>query len=147
MNGPSRERCNMTFEELEQKLPNGFHDAATREIDFDFIERSVVIGLDLLMGGPDDLRPEVYRPGRRVAPIYLFFIEAPDPSYSFVPNGSHLKVDGDFVKVGQSVHVDRLLPMLPESVTKYRFFLEKWNAFLYIAGGDGEFSWDDGGAL
>ena len=43
----------MTFEELEQKLPNGFHDAAIREINFDFIGRSVVVGMDILMGGPD----------------------------------------------------------------------------------------------
>ena len=144
MTGPSEKWCKMTFEELEQKLPNGFHDAAIREITFDFIGRSVVVAMDLLTGVPDDPHPELYRPGKlRVAPVYLFFIEPPDPNYAFVPNGSHLKVDGDSVKVGQNAEVDRLLPMIPQNATRYRFFLEKWNAFLYLAGGGVELSWDD----
>jgi len=63
MIGPSEKWCKMTFEELEQKLPNGFHDAAIREINFDFIGRSVVVGMDLLTGGPDDPHPELYCPG------------------------------------------------------------------------------------
>jgi hypothetical protein len=135
----------MTFEELEDKLPNGFHDAAIREINFDFIGRSVALGMDLLTGGPDDPNLEVYRPGRlRITPIYLFFIEPPDPNYPFVPNGSHLKVDGDSLKVGQNAEVDRLLPSLPSSATTYRFFLENWNAFLYLAGASVKFSWDNG---
>jgi hypothetical protein len=104
--------------------------------------------MDLLMGGPDEPDPELYRPGKlRVEPVYLFFIEPPDAKYSFVPDGSDLKVDGDYVKVGQNTAVDRLLPMLPQNATTYRFFLEKWNAFLYVAGGSVDLSWDDGGAF
>jgi hypothetical protein len=138
----------MTFEELEHNLPNGFHDAAIREINFDFIGRSVVVRMDLLIGGPDDADPELCRPGTlRLKPAYLFFIEPPDPHYAFVPDGSQLKVDGDLVKVGQSAQVDRLLPKLPQNSTTYRFFLEKWNAFLYLAGEGVEFSWDDGAGL
>jgi hypothetical protein len=135
----------MTFEELEQKLPNGFHDAAIREINFDFIGRSIVIGIDLLAGGPDDSHPELYRSGRlRVAPVYLFFIEPPDPNYPFVPNGLHLKVDGDSVKIGHNAEADRLLQRLPQNSTTYRFFLETWNAFLYLGGGGVELVWNDG---
>jgi hypothetical protein len=135
----------MTFQELEEKLPNGFHDAAIREIKLDFLRRSVVLGMDLLTGGPDDPDPELYRPGTlRVAPVYLFFIERPDPNYPFVPKGSHLKVDGDSVKVGQNAEIDRLLPSFPPAATMYRFFLENWNAFLYLAGATVEFSWDNG---
>jgi len=137
----------MTFQELEQKLPNGFHDAAIREIHFDFVGRSVVVAMDILTGGPDDPDPELCRPGTlKLSPAYLFFIEPPDPRYSFVPNGSASKVDGDSVKVGQNAEADRLLPKLPQNATSYRFFLEKWNAFLYLAGGGVEFSWDDGSA-
>ena len=148
MTGLSEKWCKMTFEELEQKLPNGFHDAAIREINVDFMGRSVVIGMDLLTGGPDEPDPEQYRPGRlRITPAYLFFIEPPDPRYSFVPNGSPFKVDGDSVNVGQNAEVDRLLPTLPQNATTYRFFLEKWNAFLYLAGGGVELSWDDGEAF
>jgi hypothetical protein len=133
----------MTFQELEQKLPNGFHDAAIRKIQLDFMGRSVEIEMDILMAGPDDPDPELCRVGKlRMAPTYLLFIEPPDPRYSFIPDGGSLKVDGDSVKVGQNAEVDRLLPTLPKNATTYRFFLEKWNAFLYLAGGGVEFSWE-----
>jgi hypothetical protein len=42
--------CEMTFEELDQKLPNGFHDAKIRTITLDFVNRSIVIGMNLLVG-------------------------------------------------------------------------------------------------
>ncbi|HET9802232.1 MAG TPA: hypothetical protein VFP96_03245 [Candidatus Acidoferrum sp.] len=136
----------MTFEELQRRLPNGFHDAAIRSISLDFTGQSIVIGMDLYAGVPGDQDPERYRPGTlRVASPYLFFMEAPDPRYRFVPNGSPINVDGDFVKAGQSAEVDRLLPVLPQNATAYRFFLEEWNSFVYLAGGDVTFSWDDSG--
>jgi hypothetical protein len=135
----------MTFEELEDRLPSGFHDAAIREIKFDFIACSATVSMDILTGGPDDHDSELYRPGKlRVTPLYLFFIEPPDPKYPFFPDGSHLRVDGDSVKVGQNTQVDRLLQTLPQNAATYRFFMAKWNSFLYVAGGDVEFSWDDG---
>ncbi len=135
----------MTFEELENSLPNGFHDAVLRKIDLDFVSKSVVLAVDLLTGGPDDPDPEAYRSGTvRLSPAYLFLLEPPDASYAFVPDGSPVKVDGDYVKIGQSPEVDSLLPVLPHNATLYRLFLEKWNAFLYLAGGSVEFSWDDG---
>ena len=136
----------MTFEELDQKLPNGFHDSKIRKVSVDFVGRSVVIGMDLLVGLPDTPNPDGYRAGRlKLAVPYLFFIEPPDPTYRFVPNGSPLNVDGDSVKAGQSAALDRLLPVLPQNASVYRFFLEEWNSFLYLAAGDVAFSWDDGG--
>ena len=79
----------MTFEELEEKLLNGFHDASICEIRVDFVGRSVVIFMDLLVGGPDDPDPELCRPGRLcVAPAFLFFMQSPDPRYPFVPTGT-----------------------------------------------------------
>jgi hypothetical protein len=83
----------MTFKELEQELPNGFHDSQIRTIDMDFINRSVAIGLNLLMGGPDMPDPEEYRAGTlTIASVHLFFLDAPDPAYRFTPNGSPLTV-------------------------------------------------------
>lgn len=138
----------MTFEDIVQTLPNGFHDAKIRKISVDFVGQSILIGMDLHAGVRGDPDPERYRPGTlKVASPYLFFMEAPDPRYRFVPNGSPINVDGDSVKAGQSAEVDRLLPVLPQDASVYRFFLEEWNSFLYLAGGDIAFSWDDGGAF
>jgi hypothetical protein len=136
----------MTFEDLDQELPNGFHDAKIRNISVDFLNRSVLIGVELLVGLPDTPNPEDYRAGtlKLIEPC-MFFVEPPDPAYPFVPRGRPVNVDGDPVRAGQSVAVDRLLPVLPQNACVYRFFLEEWNSFLYLAGASVEFSWDDGG--
>ncbi|HEU0047498.1 MAG TPA: hypothetical protein VFQ43_07830 [Nitrososphaera sp.] len=138
----------MTFEELAQKLPNGFHDAEILKISMDFVNRSIVIGMNLLTGVPGDPDPERYRPGAlRVVSPYLFFIEPPDPSYHFVPDGSPINASGSSIKVGKSAEVDRLLAVLPPNSTPYFFFLDDWNSCLYLAGASVEFSWDDGKAF
>lgn len=136
----------MTFEDLDRDLPNGFHDAKIRNISIDFLGRSVSIGVDLLVGLPDTKNPDDYRAGMlRLAEPYMFFVEPPDPTYPFVRRGRPVSVDGDPVRAGQNAAVDRLLPALPRDACVYRFFLEEWNSFLYLAGAGVEFSWDDGG--
>src|SRR5260370_42353834 len=103
----------MTFEELAQKLPNGFHDVEILTISMDFVNRSIVLGMNLLVGMPGDPDPERYRPGAlRVVSPYLLFIEPPDPRYHFVPDGSPLNASGNSVKVGQNAEIDPLLAAL-----------------------------------
>ena len=136
----------MTFEEIEQELPNGFHDAEIRQISMDFVNRSIIIGMNLHASVAGDPDPERYRPGTlKVMSPYLFFIEPPDPHYHFVPDGSPINASGSSVKIGQNTAVDRLLAVLPPNATVYLFFLDDWNSCLYLAGASVEFSWDDDG--
>jgi hypothetical protein len=132
----------MTLEEINRELPNGFHDAGIRKIDLDFINPLIVVSMDIWvgqLGGPD---PDCCRSGTlKILSPYLFFIEPPNPKYHFIPKGKAFIVDGDSIKVGLSPEVDRLLPVLPPNATVYRFFLEEWNSFLYLAGASVEFSW------
>jgi hypothetical protein len=109
---------------------------------------SLALEMELHAGEPHDPEPERYRRGTlRVTSPCLFFVEPPDPRYPFVPDGSPLNVDGDPVTIGQNSGLDRLLPVLPQNASIYRFFLEEWNSFIYLEGGNVEFSWDHGGVL
>jgi hypothetical protein len=138
----------MTFEEIKQRLPNGFHDAEIRKISVDFVNRSIVMGMNLHVSVPGDADPERYRAGTlEVLSPFLFFIEPPDPRYHFVPDGAPLNATGNSVKVGQNAEIDRLLEVLPPNATVYLFFLDDWNSCLYLGGASVEFSWDDGGAF
>jgi hypothetical protein len=51
------------------------------------------------------------------------------------------------VKVGEDAKIDSLLAVLPPNSTVYLFFLDDWNSYLYLAGGEVVFSWDDGGVF
>lgn len=116
-----------------------------RKIGINFVNRSVLIGVDLLVGLPDTPNPDDYRAGTlKLVEPYMFFIEPPDPSYPFAPDGRPVNVEGDSVRAEQSA-ADRLLPVLPQNACMYRFFLLEWNAFVYLAGARVVFSWDDGG--
>jgi len=137
----------MTFEELEAKLPNGFHDAEIASIHWDYVSRTVDLSMNLLVGvgTPSNPNKSLYRPGTvRISGLLLFYFEPPDPNYNFIPRGKPLDVSGDCVRAGQSAQADRLLAVLPKTATAYRFFLEEWNSFIYLAGASAEFSWADG---
>ncbi len=138
----------MTFEELDKKLPNGFHDAKLHGISVDFAGASVVIRIGILTGLPDTESPEGWRGATlTVRPAYLSYIERPDASYPFLPQGQPLNVDGSPVTAARDASIDELLRALPRGATTFRFFLEEWNSFLCVSGGSVDFSWDDGGHL
>jgi hypothetical protein len=135
----------VTFEELEDRLPNGFHDAEIRNINVDFVNRSLVIGMNLHVSEFEEADSERYRAGTlKVESPFLFFIDPPDAKYHFVPDGSPLNATGNSVKVGMNASLDRLLPALPLNSTIYLFFLDDWNSSIYLAGAGVKFSWDDG---
>jgi hypothetical protein len=138
----------MTFEETVQNLPNGFHDSKIRKLSVDFIGRSILISMELLVGLPDTPNPEGYRSGTlKVVAPYLFFVEPPDASYPFTPFGKPVSATGAVVRPGGNPRIDELLQHIPQDATAFVFFLDDWNSYLYIAGGSLEFSWDDEGVL
>jgi hypothetical protein len=136
----------MTFEEVVKSLPNGFHDARARKIIVDYESRSITMEMELLVGMPGTPNRESYQPGTlTVAPFGFFILEPPDPSYDFVPDGKPLHIMGDSTRTAQSPTFDSLMATLPKKVDSYRFFIEEWNSFLYIAGESVAFSWCDRG--
>jgi hypothetical protein len=133
----------MTFKEIELSLPNGFHDIGVREINADFVNLSISIAMDLHASIEGDLNPECYRPGiLKVICPYLFFLDSPDPRYSFIPRGVPLNASGFSVEPGKDTRIDALLQRIPPEATTFVFFLDDWNSYLYLAGASVEFSWD-----
>ena len=134
----------MTFEELDQELPNGFHDAKIRSVRVDFVARSIVMGMDLLAGLPDTRDPESYRPGTvSVTQAHMFFLAPPDPNYPVALHGAPVSASGVSVKCGDDAKVGALLQRIPQDSTAFVFFLDDWNSYLYVAGTTVQFSWDN----
>ncbi|HLY99110.1 MAG TPA: hypothetical protein VKT33_08595, partial [Candidatus Angelobacter sp.] len=65
------------------------------------------------------------------------------PNYMFALSGSGIGVSGDLVAPGQNPQTDLLLRKLPSDATAYRFFLEEWNSFFYLAASEVVFSWQE----
>ena len=127
----------MTFKEVEHTLPNGFHDAKIERISLDYSAGTLQIAMRILIGTPGQPDQDEYGPAElRVGGLYFCFIEPPDPTYPFKPNGKPLSVSGDDGASGEI----GFLQKLPAGVSCYRFFVDQWNSFIYIAASDVQIS-------
>ena len=77
----------MTLEELEDQLPNGFHDSMVSRLSLDFVSRTAVLELSLWVGDleSDD---ESLREAHRNAAVTLrglqfCAVDPPDPRYPY----------------------------------------------------------------
>lgn len=133
----------MRFEDVEETLPNGFHDIGIRGIDVDFEDRSIRIAMNLDVSVKGDVTAGYRRGTLRLNQPYFFFLEPPDPGSRFIPNGNDVNASSFRVKPGEDSKVDALLARIPTNATAFGFFLDDWNSYLYLAGADVEFSWND----
>jgi hypothetical protein len=126
----------MTFEEIEKSTPNGFHDAVIERFSIDYPSGRILLLMRLLVGTPGAEDEERYAPAElRVNRLLFCAIEPPDPDYPFVPDGSPLDVSG-VRGLGDTPEMARIAAQLPSTASCYRFFVDQWNAFIYLAGSD-----------
>ena len=126
----------MTFEEVEALAPSGFHDAKIDGMSVDYQTGVLTLSMRVLIGTPGTPDEEDYGPAElRVNRLLFCAIEPPDPNYPFAPEGEGLGVSGADGLGDLALKAD-LVARLPADVSLYRFFVEQWNSFIYIAGSD-----------
>jgi hypothetical protein len=127
-----------TLAEIEQQLPNGFHDAEIRSCTLDFVARTASFEVDVWIGDLDSsdeaLREQYRRAGLVVAGLAFCQIEAPDPTYPF----RELK----------ALRVDLCEPVpshigsaVSDVAFRARFYVSNWNSFIDIAADDATLEW------
>ena len=134
----------MTLEELDETLPNGFHDAEIFSFELDYVEGTATFHLNLLVGWPDD--PESERQAYQEATLLvkgLCFcsIDPPDSTYPFMPRGKPILVTGAKAKDDARPFVRDLVAKLPAGSWCYHFFVDDWNTYINIAGRDAAVTW------
>ena len=133
----------MTIEEIERSLPNGFHDAKLKRIDIDYVKREAKLDLQASIGNPesqDEEMRDAYRAGRLILSGFLFcVIEPPDPRYPYQKAAWLWIADSGPVN---SAEIPIKLPEpLPKGAFIHYFFVNDWNAFIYLAAMDARFNW------
>jgi len=121
----------MTFDDWDNKLPNGFHDAKISNLEIDYARRTMTLHMRLLAL----VRGEYIAAVVRVSGLQFCSIGAPSPEYSF-QRPSPITVSGDPAKSDHLPELDALTPSFPKDVASYRFFVHDWNNFIYIAAAD-----------
>jgi hypothetical protein len=125
----------MTLQELENTLPNGFHDAEISKLEVDYAARTARLHLALLVGLPDEPAPQ----RDRMAPALLeltgllyVVTERPDPRYPY-DNPEPISATGlcDLDPPSE----------LPPGAYGSRLFIVNWNAFMHLAARDAKLTW------
>jgi hypothetical protein len=121
----------MTLEEIEQSLPNGFHDAQIVSIALDYVRREAKFELEILLSDVEKEEADSYRAATLTFSRFVYcVIEPPDSKYSYQV-GKELWVNAGS---NESNHVSSIqLPDLPEGAFTMWFFVNDWNSFIHVA--------------
>ena len=134
----------MQFKEVEDSLPNGFHDAVVQTVTMDYVSRKAVIKMQLWVGDLD-AATEIEREAHKAAELHLsdvlyFVIDAPDPKYKFAER-RELRIDAGGADEESAPAPPIPLAQLPAGASAHWFFVNDWNSFIHIAAMDAQLEW------
>lgn len=138
----------MTFAEIENTLPNGFHDAQLLSMSSDFVRHELRLVINADISAPDDGGSVHYRTAHVLVQGLAFLTcEFPDPAYKpWTENEGGLDVQGCDTRNEPKLLASfpsELLAAIPEGMFVYTFFIGDWNTFIHLAGKSAEFQWAD----
>jgi hypothetical protein len=132
----------MTFDELEEKFPNGFVDTEIFGVTISYRDRTAVFRLNLRGNSPDSPNPQEYREAfLTLDRLHYVAIEPPDADHLFYPTGAEISADGLPEDPRSFPLIEDLKPKLQAGGFCCRFFVHDWNSFIHVAAGSAQFSW------
>ena len=131
----------MKLTDINDSLPNGFHDSIIDSVSVDYGKRSLRFDINVWIGDMssiDEKRREAYRRG--VLKIYdfeYFIVEPPNESYPYKKEQQITIDGGDYEK--KNIKTSVTLPRtISEGLFRYWFFVYEWNSFIHIAAKNAE---------
>jgi hypothetical protein len=128
----------MTIEEIEGNLPNGFHDASLKRIEIDYVKMVAVLDIDVDTSSPDT--DEEYREGRLTLTGLLFCVIDPPDFRSPVKTTEGVWI-ADSGQATTEQLTTKLPGPIPAGVFVHYFYINDWNAFLYVAAASARLDW------
>lgn len=131
----------MTFEELEQTLPQGFHDAQLKSLSLDYVKKEIRIEIDFVVGVNLKSHSMEFRSAEVLVAEFDFCVmDIPDSSYPYQKKHS-LWIDA---VSGQPEDSEVALPPHSRSHFLFSIWVDEWNGYMRIAAGDMNLKWLDG---
>jgi hypothetical protein len=139
----------MTLDDiLDRSFPHAtFHGAVIEHVSLDYLSREAIFDCLICIGDPDAPREETRetRHRRRLIFSNLLYcvIDPPDAAYPFQQaNGLWVSSDGP---IDAGLVARRQLPArLPDDAIAHWFFINDWNAFIYVAAQKVRLEWTGG---
>jgi len=133
-----------SLREIDDNLPNGFHDALLETLTVNFVSKIAAMELQLWVGVVDAAKKEereAYRRARlALSDLVYLVIDAPGPNYDSSKERK-LRIDaGEAVDLSSS-SMPKPLVALPAGTFAYWFFVDPWNSFIHVAAKSATFDW------
>lgn len=132
-----------TLREIEDRLPNGFHDARLNGLTFCLSTNEVKFDLQVFVGDPDsdmEENRERYRNATLLIQGILYFAIDPPTGIEGYPTCSS-RIDGGTADEASSDALKPLKP-LPDGAFAYWFYIENWNSFIHLAAKSASLQWE-----
>jgi hypothetical protein len=121
----------MTLVEIENSLPNGFHDALLKKVSVDYLKREAVLEI-----GIDTSTPEMeeckHWTGRLTLTDLLFCAIDPPDTLPQTQTNDGLWIS-DTGRAEEKQFSSKMKHQMPKGAFVHYFFINEWNAFLYVA--------------
>jgi hypothetical protein len=131
-----------SLREIEDFLPNGFHDARLREFFVSFSQREVKFHLEIFVGDPDASEEdgkERYRNATLLLrDVYYFVVDFPPDKTDFPIHAP--RIDGGAADEASPDTASRKLP--PPGTFAYWFYIQDCNGFIHFAAKTALFQWE-----
>ncbi len=131
-----------TLDDIDQTLPNGFHDATLIAVALDFAKHEARLKLDIWVGNldsSDDTVREAHRPAEVVLTGLLYWVSEPPESSLSDEEPSAPRIDTG--KIEELPSPPTKLPSIPSDAFRNYIYVFDWNSFIYLAARDASFSW------
>ncbi len=136
----------MTLAQIEELLPNGFHDAEVEQLIWNFQHGTAVFDMDFWIGSLEGPDREKRRRGRiELQSVTFLAMEPPEPRLydpkPYRPSGT-LQIDA-----GPPDNIpDNLLKLkreLPPDAEIFSFYVENWNSYIHVSAADARLTWNE----
>ena len=136
----------MSLEEIDESLPNGFHDAKLVGLEIDYVHQIAVFETNVLIGLPDEpveIRDR-YRLGTlRFSGVSFIVVDPPAANSAFLQPGA-ATFSWSRLDAAESPHMAALMPS-DSNVQAYSFYVQKWYSSIHLAARDVGFVWSEPG--
>jgi hypothetical protein len=128
----------MTLKEIDQKLPNGFHDSEISNLHIDYVARTLTMHISVWIGDLEkegDEREKYRDAVVEFDGLQYCVLEAPDNRYEYA-SSQPLWIDMGDPKVKPDLPTN-----IPKQAFAESFFVKGWNSFIHIAALNVKLTW------
>jgi hypothetical protein len=125
----------MNITEIEDSLPNGFHDAEITNIEIDYPAKKALLTLNIPMAY-DNGHPLYKKCVLKIDEIILFVIEPPNHLEDMKNQWLGLWIDKACITEKDLERISKAGVIIPEGYFYFAFFVFNWNSCIYFCAKD-----------